>query len=1008
MAIQMGTLSAALALEADGFIESLTQAHRRMQKFVNMAQEASSAIIGFGFEIAKVGIETVQSLEEAELSINNMAASTQEATEFLKDLREFAIKTPFQFEDMTTRVRQMQAVGIALEDTIPLMEVFGNQAAAAGDPSRLKFLVKAFTDMRAAGKVMSTDMMQFSNQGIRAWGMLAKELGVTEQVARDMVRNGFVPASKMLKPLLKDIVDTKGGLMKELSKTLMGSWNAFKEGTKLDLADSMRSLVEILKKIIPAFAELTKSVSKFMGKFKPAMEWVLDAAYAALVVFNFLPDSWKNTVYWIAAVSAGLIILATAFLTVVTIVSAFAMAIIAVGAVIGTIGLPLWGAMAFGIMAVVGVIGTFIMLYVLAGEAYAETTKHMSNSLKGFSKFSNTVFSAVGDAFMSFIDIFKFGIKEMLNVLDAPIKALIELRDTVPGIDFLMPNLAGTIDLLEKAVKMKDEAFGDNGDGNFAARWKQFQKDQEASRNAVPDPFVGPEQTLTSKLAVMAGQLNTEILEFVRGPLAHGFSELLPEASRNMFNDWRDGNRISPDPAEEMSFDWDAWIEKMFPTDATGEMSEENKKKLQKLQDDLFDAWFDNMAENWIKALKSANTAIDIAEDMMQELGNELEKIFDNLFDGLEEIAEAQKDSRQQTADFFLGDSGFAEMKEKMGAAMEKAKLLNPAIAGLGLAIAGAIAATIFLITKTKTYEYLQTRVGELFQVLVDSVNELIRPIKPLINVVFNIAEMLIKLFFALNPGLIMVKIIAIMFKKLGAVLYIFQYALELIFSIFSGAGQAFQIVWAALDAAFYVLFQAFKAGGIVMVLFATAIGWVWNAMVNALLLVLNTLAKIPLIGNIFNGIIKDLNESKVNMDDFALALSAVTNLSWEDAKAEANNINATEEATEAIQAMTEELINVPEGFKIALARFNNADIGMSTYTPPSASNPSVPTGGGNTSRTTGGGGTGQIYIENLYIEGTISDIDSLVTEIQAAANKKSFLSTGRVATFVGPKFLAT
>ena len=114
-------------------------------------------------------------------------------------------------------------------------------------------------------------------------------------------------------------------------------------------------------------------------------------------------------------------------------------------------------------------------------------------------------------------------------------------------------------------------------------------------------------------------------------------------------------------------------------------------------------------------------------------------------------------------------------------------------------------------------------------------------------------------------------------------------------------------------------LWPVFRFVAIVILRVAKFIGDIWNGIVGAIQNIFRAIGNLSVFGwkpfNFLNDWANSLEKAKIDTQAMAKAIQELENLTWEEAMAKAEAIAATKEFTEA-------LTNVPEGFKVALARY--------------------------------------------------------------------------------------
>ena len=124
-----------------GLKRAEAQADKAGAKIGSIFKNAFSVTIGMTmFEALKRGFKTVvesaidfnSMLQNARIGFTTMLGSAERAEAFLRDMAEFAAKTPFEFPELLDASKLMLAYGFAAGDVLPMMEAVGNASAAVG------------------------------------------------------------------------------------------------------------------------------------------------------------------------------------------------------------------------------------------------------------------------------------------------------------------------------------------------------------------------------------------------------------------------------------------------------------------------------------------------------------------------------------------------------------------------------------------------------------------------------------------------------------------------------------------------------------------------------------------------------------------------------------------------------------------------------------------------------------------------------------------------------------
>ena len=96
------------------------------------SSKALTALAGIGAGIAAMGVASVKSaskLQNVQTAFNNMLGSGEKAAAFVKDLQNFAARTPFEFSQVSEAAQKFLAFGFTAEQVIPTLTAVGDAAA---------------------------------------------------------------------------------------------------------------------------------------------------------------------------------------------------------------------------------------------------------------------------------------------------------------------------------------------------------------------------------------------------------------------------------------------------------------------------------------------------------------------------------------------------------------------------------------------------------------------------------------------------------------------------------------------------------------------------------------------------------------------------------------------------------------------------------------------------------------------------------------------------------------
>jgi tape measure domain-containing protein len=266
-----------IARQAQAQIEANERAsQQRRSAFVSGAIGGVTALIGVSAvnEIRQAGaawLDYASKLESTRIAFTTMLGSAQLAEAHLKELQQFALKTPFQFGELIDASQRMQALGFNAQQVIPILTDVGNAVAAAGGGSeRLDRVVLALSQIQSKGKVMTQELNQLAESGIPAWRIMEEQLGKTRAELIKMVEQGQISSQVFLDAFQKFSQQNFGGLMEAQSKTFTGAMSNIKDALLQTSATAFAPLYERLSENARALAELSTKSKEFQQNMETA------------------------------------------------------------------------------------------------------------------------------------------------------------------------------------------------------------------------------------------------------------------------------------------------------------------------------------------------------------------------------------------------------------------------------------------------------------------------------------------------------------------------------------------------------------------------------------------------------------------------------------------------------------------------------------------------------------------------------------------------------------------
>ena len=262
--------------------------------FLQVSNMAKTALAGIGASIAAIGVASVKqaaNLERVTTAFTNMLGSAEKSSAFIKDLQNFAAKTPFEFTQVTAAAQKFLAFGFTAEQVIPTLTAVGNAAAGVGlGAEGIDRVTLALGQMAAKSKVQSDEMLQLTEAGIPAWQMLADKIGTSVPDAMDKVSKGAIDAQTGILALVEGMQNKFGGMMEMQSQTIAGSWSNMMDGIDQSMAQIGVKIADALN-LTEIFQSAGTTLSNFAGlvqtsgiaeAFKQALPTELQVGLVAL------------------------------------------------------------------------------------------------------------------------------------------------------------------------------------------------------------------------------------------------------------------------------------------------------------------------------------------------------------------------------------------------------------------------------------------------------------------------------------------------------------------------------------------------------------------------------------------------------------------------------------------------------------------------------------------------------------------------------------------------------
>jgi tape measure domain-containing protein len=244
---------------------------RAIDKFSKTFDSAEKSMAKVGAGITAVGvagavavgglIKMAGQFEQTQIAFTTMLGSAEEANKLLKDLADFAARTPFTIPGIEKNAKLLLGMGVAAEDMIPTLKALGDVSAGLSVP--LDRIALNFGQIRVQGKLTGRELRDFAVAGVPLIAELAKNFGLTEAAITDMVSKGEIGFDDVENAFIT--MTSEGGrffdLMDAQSKTFLGQVS--------NIQDSFIKLARIMGNIfLPAAKFVADKLAIIIGWFE--------------------------------------------------------------------------------------------------------------------------------------------------------------------------------------------------------------------------------------------------------------------------------------------------------------------------------------------------------------------------------------------------------------------------------------------------------------------------------------------------------------------------------------------------------------------------------------------------------------------------------------------------------------------------------------------------------------------------------------------------------------------
>jgi len=859
-------------------------------------------------------------------------------------------------------------------------------SAMGGGAAEVNRVITALGQMNAKTRVATQEINQLTEVGISGFGLLAKELGKTVPEVIAMVEAREVDSATFLKAFMHTTANEVGGMMERQSTTLIGLVSTLKDRVSIGLADAAKPMIEPLKQAIPEVTAFVGNVIAAVGPLISGLGEVVTAGSKAIAWFNALDAATQKAVLGFGVLGATLPAMVGGVAALASGVAAAIAALAPYGPMLATalspeVVLPLIAALS----ALQAIAGDVWGAFSLDGEGAMDTVKRLATTMMGVLGPAADYLGAVFEAFLGgfrvgwmemYADFSYLGVG-LLQLTDL----VLQFIETITGTDFgaekwaavgeavgwvtkkvvmfVGDGLAVALDyvtMLASAFLPMVAAIGEFADGLLGLvtgsydAGTAFEKmtmgiiwTMVATAAAVGQIVGGLVASVADALAGLldvtpgmggiAGTLKSAGAD-IRSEMSSFANNLMYDIAGGTINMEAEANAAAgsvaefsmiTDAAATSTTDYANALDGLVGvlSGAQGKASKAKTEKAAKVKE--YDPFSDTAAafgmtgdelSNRIEELLPKPTKA-VEYDPLADTAAAFGMTVEEFTARTEELDKATKDRIEAEKDAIDAMKAFrAAMTDKLLGGLGKLQeTINSAVSGFqsGGVWGALIAVLVELLVSSETMANISKTLDDVFGQISDAfgqllvgvhlvVGNMLLLVAQLVNGLAPLFEFVSDIFAGIAPLLIV----------LGVVVGTFADLLSVILAPLEG-------VMGILSLVFEGLFLLLKGVAQVIMVAMLGIQQIWNGILDALIWVLGGLSKI------FGGldeVIAKMEGMKADTDATSAALNDLSNMTYDAAMAQAEQNVTVQETTESLNAMNAALVNVPSGYKVALARF--------------------------------------------------------------------------------------
>ena len=250
------------------------------------------------YTLVSAGVGAVTALgaqaEQTSVAFTTLVGSEEKAAGMLREINDFAARTPYGNLDLTDNARTMLNFGVEADKVNGYLRQLGD--IAAGDKNKLGSLSLVFGQVASAGKMSGQDLLQFINAGFNPLKELEKMTGKTYAKLQDMMGKGQIGMDAVA-AAINHATSAGGafeGMSDKLSQTVSGKFSTLVGSIQQEAVDMFEQIKPVVNDIMDLFLVIV-----------PPVAGAVKAIFSVIAGITGFIARWKTELGLLAAVVAA-------------------------------------------------------------------------------------------------------------------------------------------------------------------------------------------------------------------------------------------------------------------------------------------------------------------------------------------------------------------------------------------------------------------------------------------------------------------------------------------------------------------------------------------------------------------------------------------------------------------------------------------------------------------------------------------------------------------------------